>query len=78
MTMQDLRRKRDWQCVGEDLLNWVSILGCQCDRCGETMMLLMNEFVEVRNMQQAMTVVEQCLAHQKAENEISSQFEGWW
>jgi len=58
MAPKDLRWNRDRENVGEEVLEWMSVLGCECDRCGEAVVLLMDARVQSWGVQQSVGVVE--------------------
>lgn len=78
MAVEQLRWQRNWQGIGEDLLDRMGELSGQSDRCRKAVMLLMNAHIEVWYMQQAMTVIEQSFAHQQAEDHVAYYFDGAW
>jgi len=45
MTPKDLRWNRDWEDVGEQVLERMSVLGCECDGGREAVVLLMDACV---------------------------------
>jgi hypothetical protein len=58
MAPKNLRWNRDRENVGEEVLEWMSVLGCECDRCGEAVVLLMDASVQSWGVQQSVGVVE--------------------
>lgn len=74
MAVQQLRRKRDGQRVGENLLNRMSKLSSECDWCSEPVMFFVDPLVKVWDVQQTVAVVEQSLAYDEAEKDVPQDF----
>lgn len=71
VTAQDLWRKPEWQNCGEEIFQWVRILGGKSDRSFELMMLVVYALVEGPDMQQAMGIVEDDLAAENAKDDVA-------
>jgi hypothetical protein len=75
MALENLRWDRDRQDIGEEMLKRMSVLGCERDGCGETVVLLVDADVERLGMEQSVGVIEEDFAQKKAEDKVSNYFE---
>jgi hypothetical protein len=67
---EDFRRDRYRQDVGEEVLERVSILSCECDGGGEAVMLLVDADIEGLGVEQSVGVIKEDLAQKEAYDEI--------
>jgi hypothetical protein len=66
MAFKDLWRNKDRKDIGEEVLEWMSILSCERDGRGETVMLLVDADVQRLRVEQSVGVIEEDLAQKEA------------
>jgi hypothetical protein len=64
MAFKDLRRKRDRENVGEEVLERMSVLSCERDGGGEAVVLLVDADIESLGMEQSVRVIEENFAQE--------------
>jgi len=68
--MEELGWQRHGRNVGNEMLQGMSILGCQSDRCGEFVVEFVNVRIQGREMQEEMGIVKHGLSHDDAYKEV--------
>lgn len=78
MTFHQANAQHRRNHIAEYVLDRVGVHGCQRDRGGELVVLLVNDFVQIFVMQQPVAVVETNLPQDATDWEITNHFENRW